>query len=188
MNKPEIRSNLDYLYKAVMDDTDALEDAKMTLEIIKKTDPGVYDEMIDDTLSLIRKALSSSILGAIDRLVDLDQEPVAWFTEDYKDDKSATTYSKEMAKRWKEKGWPVTPLYTTSPQRKWSDDEFIAEAVKRGHYTVEEKKEWIGLEADGESQEIWLKVMEETKDKRHLPVLEFAVAIEAKLKEKNNGI
>jgi hypothetical protein len=29
--------------------------------------------------------------------------------------------------------------------------------------------------------------MEETKDKRHLPVLEFAVAIEAKLKEKNNG-
>lgn len=115
-NKPEVRSKIDYLYKAVMDDTDALEDAKMTLEVIKKTDPGVYDEMIDDTLASIRAALSSSILGVIDEL---------------------------------------------------------------------EKKEWKGLEADGESQEIWLKVMEETKDKRHLPILEFACAIETKLKEKN---
>ena len=116
-NKPEVRSDIDQIYSAVMLDTEALEEAKMTLEVIKKTDPGVYDEMIDDTLSLIRKALSNSILGAIDRLVDPDQEPVAWFTEDYKEDKSATTYSKEMAKRWKEKGWPVTPLYTAPPQR-----------------------------------------------------------------------
>ncbi len=54
-------------------------------------------------------------------------------------------------------------------------------------YTAPSQREWQGLETDGESQEIWLKVMEETKDKRHLPVLEFAVAIEAKLKEKNGG-
>jgi hypothetical protein len=67
-NNPEVRSHIDYLYKAVMDDTDALEDAKMTLEIIKKTDPGVYDEMIDDALASIRAALSSSILGTIEKL------------------------------------------------------------------------------------------------------------------------
>jgi hypothetical protein len=24
-----------------------------------------------------------------------------------------------MAERWKEKGWPVTPLYTSPPQREW---------------------------------------------------------------------
>ncbi len=118
-NKPEVRSDIDQIYSAVMADTEALEDAKMTLEVIKKTDPGVYDEMIDDTLSLIRKALSNSILSVVDRLVDPDQEPIAWFTEDYKEDKSATTYSKEMAKRWKEKGWPVTPLYTAPQQRNW---------------------------------------------------------------------
>jgi hypothetical protein len=41
-----------------------------------------------------------------------EPEPVAWFTEDHREDKSATTYSKKMAARWKEKGWPVTPLYT----------------------------------------------------------------------------
>lgn len=133
-NKPEVRSDIDQIYSAVMLDTEALEEAKMTLEVIKKTDPGVYDEMIDDTLSLIRKALSNSILGAIDRLVDPDQEPVAWFTEDYKEDKSATTYSKEMAKRWKEKGWPVTPLYTAPPQR------------ERVHFPTMLRKMWSGAE------------------------------------------
>ena len=77
-NKPEVRSNIDKIYSAVIADSEALEDAKMTLEVIKETDPGVYDEMINDTLSLIRKALSSSILGVVDRLVDPDQQPVAW--------------------------------------------------------------------------------------------------------------
>jgi hypothetical protein len=47
------------------------------------------------------------------------QEPVAWFTEDHREDKSATTYSEKMSERWKEKGWPVTPLYTAPPQRTW---------------------------------------------------------------------
>ncbi len=77
-DKAEIRSDIDQIYSAVMLDTEALEDAKMTLEIVKNTDPGVYDEMINDTLSLIRRALSNSILGVVDRLVDTDQKPVAW--------------------------------------------------------------------------------------------------------------
>ena len=60
-----------------------------------------------------------------------EPEPVAWFTEDHREDKSATTYSKKMAGRWKEKGWPVTPLYTAPPQRKeWQGltDEEIMDA------------------------------------------------------------
>ena len=67
-NKPEVRSRIDQIYSAVMADTEALEDAKMTLEIIKRTDPGVYDEMIDETLVLIRAALNTSILGIIEKL------------------------------------------------------------------------------------------------------------------------
>ena len=39
-------------------------------------------------------------------------EAVAWHTEDHLTDKSATTYDPEVAKRWRAKGWPVTPLYT----------------------------------------------------------------------------
>ena len=44
------------------------------------------------------------------------QEPVAWHTEDHLTDRSATTYSKDMAYRWECKGWPVTPLYTSPPK------------------------------------------------------------------------
>ena len=77
-NIPEARSDIDHIYSAVMADTDALEEAKMTLEVIKETDPGVYDEMINDALSSINYALSNSILSAVDRLADPDQKPVAW--------------------------------------------------------------------------------------------------------------
>jgi len=77
-NKPDVRSDIDRIYSAVMADNDALEDAKMALEVIKKTDPGVYDQMINDTLASINYALSNSILSAVDRLADPDQEPVAW--------------------------------------------------------------------------------------------------------------
>jgi len=73
-DKAEVRPNIDYIYSAVIADSEALEEAKMTLEIIKKTDPGVYDEMINDTLSLIRKALSSSILSVVDRMVKVEVE------------------------------------------------------------------------------------------------------------------
>lgn len=38
-------------------------------------------------------------------------EPVAWYTDDHLTDKSATTYDKTVAERWRQKGWPVTPLY-----------------------------------------------------------------------------
>lgn len=39
-------------------------------------------------------------------------EAVAWHTEDHLTEKSATTYDREVAERWRAKGWPVTPLYT----------------------------------------------------------------------------
>lgn len=39
-------------------------------------------------------------------------KPVAWFTDDYQTDKSATTYSIEVAQRWAEKPWSVGRLYS----------------------------------------------------------------------------
>lgn len=39
-------------------------------------------------------------------------EAFGWFTEDHDTDKSATTYDPVVADRWREKGWPVWPLYT----------------------------------------------------------------------------
>ena len=160
-NKPEVRSDIDQIYWAVMADTEALEDAKMTLEVIKKTDPGVYDEMIDDTLSLIRKALSNSILGTIDRLVD-PEEPVAWIFQhedtgqtDCIDDQQVEWGFEKNNPRWQK----IAPLYTTPPQRKWvglTDNEHMKLA-----------EEWGCLSAD------WVL---------------YAEAVERKLKDKNNGL
>lgn len=45
----------------------------------------------------------------------LDAKPIGWFTDDYKDDKSATTYSKDVADMWADKGWPVWEIYATPP-------------------------------------------------------------------------
>ena len=60
----------DELFNAVLADTEALEDAKMTLEVIKKTQPDVYDEIIDSSIALIDKALSNSIMSTIANILD----------------------------------------------------------------------------------------------------------------------
>ncbi|MEX3240476.1 hypothetical protein [Serratia quinivorans] len=39
-------------------------------------------------------------------------KPVAWFTDDYLIDKSATTYSEEIAQRWRDKPWFVGNLHS----------------------------------------------------------------------------
>lgn len=40
-------------------------------------------------------------------------KPLGWITEDYMTDKSATTYDPVVAERWRSKGWPVSPIYST---------------------------------------------------------------------------
>jgi hypothetical protein len=62
--------DLDNLFNALLADTEALEDAKMTLEVIKKTNPNVYDEIIDSSIVLIDKALSNSIMSTIAKILD----------------------------------------------------------------------------------------------------------------------
>ncbi len=171
-NKPEVRSDIDQIYSAVMADTEALEEAKMTLEVIKGTDPGVYDEMINDTLSLIRRALSTSILGVVDRLVDTDQKPVAnassWFAlvmgaaaeiEDASNclrDEDAKRKAISGAKHYRD---AANALYLAPPQR-----------------------EWVGL-TDEEIKDFYGDDDNFSMTGRY--VIAFARAIEAKLKEKN---
>lgn len=107
-NKPEVRSDIDKIYSAVIADDEALEDAKMTLEVIKKTDPGTYDEIIDDSLALIRKALSYSILSAVDRLADPDQKPVAWMH-------TSAVGNVYFRKKPQDKVFNPQPVYLTPP-------------------------------------------------------------------------
>lgn len=42
-------------------DINAMNEAQLVLEVIKETDPGVYDEMIDSALRLIAKALDFKV-------------------------------------------------------------------------------------------------------------------------------
>lgn len=72
------KEDLDFLFTSLLADTEALEDAKITLEVIKKTAPNVYDEIIDSSIVLIDKALNNSIMGTIAKILDDDN----WFLTD----------------------------------------------------------------------------------------------------------
>lgn len=65
-----IQKDVDLLVKVNSVDIQALEDAKCTLQVIKETDPGVYDEIIDESLKLIHQALELSCVDALDRIAD----------------------------------------------------------------------------------------------------------------------
>lgn len=49
-------------------DLEALQDAQFTLEAIKEADPGTYDEIINQSLQLIHKALNISCIDSIERI------------------------------------------------------------------------------------------------------------------------
>ena len=63
----------------------------------------------DDALRTVRALLSAPSPAGVDGL-----EVVGWYTEDHLDDKSATTYSREVADRWLAKGWPVNGIANES--------------------------------------------------------------------------
>ena len=65
-NKEDIES----LFRLNSADLDAWNDAKFTLEAIKEADPGTYDEIINQSLSLINQALNISVADAIERIAD----------------------------------------------------------------------------------------------------------------------
>lgn len=167
INGAEFRSQVDFIYSAVMTDSDALEDAKMTLEVIKQNDPGVYDEMINDTLALIRKALSNSILAAVDRLIDSDQEPVAWMH-------TSAVGNVYFRKKRHDKVFNPQPVYLSPPLPLYED--YRAMYLKtRDELAKLQQREWVAL------------THEEILDCMDTPTwLGTLHAIQAKIKEKNS--
>ena len=65
---PTIQTDIDLLYKTNSADIEALEDAKITLNVIKEVEPGTFDEIIDSSLALIDKALGMSYGDAMERV------------------------------------------------------------------------------------------------------------------------
>jgi hypothetical protein len=66
--KPPIQADIDLLYTANSADIEALEDAKITLNVIKDVEPGTFDKIIDESLALIDKALGMSYGDAMERV------------------------------------------------------------------------------------------------------------------------
>ena len=66
--KPPIQTDIDLIYRANSADLEALEDAKITLTVIKEVEPGTFDAIIDSSLVLIDKALGMSYGDAMERV------------------------------------------------------------------------------------------------------------------------
>jgi len=64
------KNDVETLYRVNSADLDALQDAQFTLEAIKEADPGTYDEIINQSLILIEKALSICCADAIERIAN----------------------------------------------------------------------------------------------------------------------
>ena len=111
-----------------------------------------------DPLSHAGLVSRKQAIAALRQALETEQEPVAWISEGG-DVSRSKRYMDEM-------GFKCNPLYTAPP-----------------------KKQWVGLTAD----EIWKcnkasgSALEFHICYAHQNVLDFAEAIEAKLKEKNGG-
>jgi len=66
--KPPIQADIDLLYEVNSADIEALEDAKITLRTIKEVEPDTFDQIIDESLALIDKALGMSYGDAMERV------------------------------------------------------------------------------------------------------------------------
>ena len=65
-------------------------------------------------------------------------EVIGWYTEDHLDDKSATTYSREVANRWLAKGWPVIGIANESDAQAIIDG--LRGGVERLQFSLEVAK------------------------------------------------
>lgn len=77
----------------------------------------------------------SEYLGA-----DMTSFAIAWFTDDHLTDESATTYKREVAERWLDRGWRVTPMRPT-PEGGAADAWFLPHADMRWATTTYDRQE-----------------------------------------------
>ena len=65
-----IEEDIELMWKVNSADIEALEDAKITLTVLREVEAGVHDEIIDECLALINKALGMSYSDAMERVMD----------------------------------------------------------------------------------------------------------------------
>ena len=65
-----IEEDIELMWQVNSADIEALEDAKITLTVLREVEAGVHDEIIDESLALINKALGMSYSDAMERVMD----------------------------------------------------------------------------------------------------------------------
>lgn len=65
-------TDIELIYQANSADIEALEDARFTLSAIQKTD-SAYDEMINESIRLIDKALNINFIPVVERLLNVSE-------------------------------------------------------------------------------------------------------------------
>ena len=65
-----IDADIELMWQVNSADIEALEDAKITLTVLREVEAGVHDEIIDESLALINKALGMSYSDAMERVMD----------------------------------------------------------------------------------------------------------------------
>lgn len=65
-----IEEDIELMWEVNSADIEALEDAKITLTVLREVEAGVHDEIIDESLALINKALGMSYSDAMERVMD----------------------------------------------------------------------------------------------------------------------
>ena len=65
-------TDIELIYQANSADIEALEDARYTLSAIQKTD-SAYDEMINESIRLIDKALKINFIPVVERLLNISE-------------------------------------------------------------------------------------------------------------------
>lgn len=65
-------TDIELIYQANSADIEALEDARFTLSAIQKADNS-YDEMINESIRLIDKALNIDFIPVVERLINSSQ-------------------------------------------------------------------------------------------------------------------
>ena len=73
---------------------------------------------------------------------------IGWYTEDHLDDKSATTYSREVADRWLAKGWPITGIANAA------DAQAIIDGLRGGNDDLQLHFDTLKADFDQQAQRI----------------------------------
>lgn len=74
--------------------------------LFRQCDVEVPGGLVQEAITILEKIARLESVTA-----NVDATAFAWYTDGYLSDSSATTYYRDTAERWANKGWPVTPLY-----------------------------------------------------------------------------